>query len=271
MSFDLHLTVRGLCAFVPTEPLPDPETPPPHTVSGMRIVLLDVRQGDTIEAIEICQHDPILVVEQGQGAATVNLDGQQIEILTVDGGAPPIQLNPTFYTLADMTRIRPGFQVDSALFTTPPGRNDIVARLQLTTGRAFGIDPTPQPLMFATGPTPYTGRFATGVRLEIPIVGDQGSFVITPLQPNGEPQLISFAPDELGTPVRATLTNLCDPAEVHEEDGDFAAFFKLEGQIVRGPVLTPQLAANPGEVFGQATHAGVGTCIPAVTNSFSGS
>ena len=271
MAFTLHLTVRGLCALVPGSPLPDPESPPPHRIDFLRIVLLNIQQGDNVGSFDLCEHDPVLEVQQVGGPEAKTLEGHDVRILGVDESQPGVSLNPTFFSVAEMPRVRSTFAVDPALFNSPPGRNDVVGRLRVTTSTAFGIDPTAELLIFETGPLPYSGHFATGVRLEIPMTGDEGSFVLTPLT-GGPSQVIPIRPAEPGGIASATLSNLCDEAEVHPEHGaDFVAFYKLEKGTPSGLFLFPEPANFRGEIFAPATTAGAGTCIPAVTNSHSGS
>jgi hypothetical protein len=263
MSFDLHLTVRGLCALVPGEALPDPPNPP-LTIPSLQIILLDVRQAPPIDGKNLCAHQPLLHLENP--LAQVVLNGDEIEILSADPAQPGVALQTSYWSVASMSRLRPNFTVDAALLSQPPGRNDLVARLTITSARVSGIDPIP--LSFAT-PNPYTGNFAQGVFLKIPIEGDAGSFKVTSYQ-DGTSRIVNFSPSAEGIPVQAFLSNLCDSDHMVEEDADFLAYYMLEPNL-SGPFLGPQpflASTSPGdigEIQGQATSPGGGTCIPART------
>jgi hypothetical protein len=272
MSFELHLTLSGLCALVPSDAIPQV----PDHLRFLHVLLPDVRQPSAIDGNAICAHDPVLTIDQPGGSTTsVDLRGDDIAIRGVDGQAG-VDLDQTFVDVAEMVRVKNTFTVDAALFQTPIGRNVIVARLRLAAASGSAFDVSATTLGFATQPL-YTRNFAHKVLLTIPIAGDQGSFVITPLTGGAARAEVSFAPAQLGQPVRATLSNLCDEAQVvHDIDSDFAAFYKLEPKLV-GPFPVPlQLPAlqalldstaparRPGEVIAQATKNG--TCIPAVTS-----
>lgn len=261
MAFDLHLELRGLCALVPNQPLPtSPSTA--FTVDRMRVILVDVRSETTIAGVTVCAHAPFLEVQTGGTPTRIDLISHEIQITGVDNSsaAAKVKLQPTFWLAAQMLRVRPTFKVDDLLFSNPPGHS-MAARLQLTAAKAFGIDPSPQTITFPTTP-PYTGNFVLGVRLEIPITGTQGTFTVTPFT-GGTPQTVTFGPGTDGK-AHATLSNICDPADLKDGDNDFVAFYTLEEEL-RPPVVLPVAAPPPGLVFGSATRAGE-TCIPAVTN-----
>jgi hypothetical protein len=281
MSFDLHLKLTGLCALVPRDPIttvpppPAPQVPVPLplplTIRAMRILLPDVRVERVMDGKRICPHRPVLRVEQPDGTMQeIEVAGDDIEIPTIDNSQLGVNLRPTFSLVADLTRARPDFVVDDALFSTPIGRNDIAARLRVTAARAFGVDPSVQTLAFATVPV-YSGKFATAVRLEMRILDGAGEFRLTSFA-TGDVRTVSFGVKPDGSPVLAELSNLCPEATLVEkgvtpEDADFAAFYLLQADE-RGPFLVPKPVPRAREVLGVAT-SGV-TCIGAVANANAG-
>jgi hypothetical protein len=270
MSFSLHLYLKGLCALIPHEPITTLPVPPnlpmplplPLTLSELRVVLPDVHVERQIGPHEVCAHQPVLRVEQVDGTfQELPIVGDDINISTVDMSSPGVELRPTFGFVASLVRAKPDFQVDAALFSTPLTRGDVAARFEIRAAKAFGTDFLAQAMSFPTTP-PYTGTFAQGVRLEIPIMGVAGSFQLTPLN-GGAPRTIAFGAKNDGSPVKAELKNLCDQVVMSPLDADFAAFYLLESQL-RPPFLVPKALIKAREVLGVASNSS--TCVPGTTN-----
>ncbi len=268
MSFNLNLELRGLCAIVPSDPLPDARGADGHSVQHLHVLVLDAREEN---GVTTCSHDPRLKLQlPGGDTQVVRLNGHCIQIT----GVPEEQqvlLHSGIWDVAQMKmitkqppQVHPGF-----LHACPP--LGMVASLRITAGEATGIDLAPQELSFQNDDvTPYKGCFARAVRMVLPIQDDECRIVLTRFnpRPEGRPQTITFHSDE--GDINAVLTNLCehDPilgvaSSSIKEDSDFAAFYSLLPGYDGHPFIPLSTGGEPGEVQAGATRVGAG-CIPAM-------
>src|SRR3954452_10436173 len=100
MAFTINLTIRGLCALIPSEPLhfgqPGQLNQPNQRIREMTVLVVDARQprvipnrGNPPIDLEVCGHLPLLRYpqpEENKLSAFLTLEGHQIEILDVDLG-----------------------------------------------------------------------------------------------------------------------------------------------------------------------------------------
>ena len=271
MGFELHLTLVGLSAIVPSETIPAF----PHTLPFLHVLLPDVRQGAVIGGQPICEHKSTLEITLADGSLeSTDIEGDDIALVGVDGQGG-VLLTPSMGSVARMDRVKSTFVVDPQLFATPVGRDAVVARLRLAAGRAFAFNLSMTQLGFITDDPakPYVDNFAHSVRLEIPFAGDTGSLNVNPLAGGPARKTVTFAPRAGEQIVTATLSNLCGEDDVRAANPDFSAFYLLEPALV-GPFSVPVpmtgstgptgSLSRPGEVMGLATQDG--TCIPAVTS-----
>lgn len=275
MSFTLHLEVKGLCAFVPSQPVPIlPEDG--LEIDRLRIFVLDA-PGGNVGGVTVCPHQPRLVVEHPNAdEEEVDLAGHRIDL---DTGTLPadqqgLRLQLSFWDVAQMQQVDPTFVVDDGFFTNPPSRAGLAASLRLFAGSVFGIESDLQ-LTFPS--TSYHDNFALGVRVEIPIAGSSGTLTITPFA-GGMPRVVTFSPAAGSNSVTAKLHNLCDGLDLHGvggtdgEDSDFVMYYLLDPDF-SGPRRIPRPMdgeVRRGEVKGEALDGGT-TCIPVQTRSHSGS
>lgn len=279
MSFTLHLTFSGLCAFVPREEI-DFDTNRVQTISAMRVLLPDARQGSEIESFEICEHSPRLRFEQPHGPdRTWNLDGERIDILdsadtmASDGG---LVLQPSIPAAARMAIAAPGSeQVAPAFLSDSPPDEVVVASFRLTSGTLAADYVSTQEWEFRAAPDAAghgRQRFASIVRVEVPIRGEEVILRSSGFAEDHQRQA-RLHPKPGRRTVAAAIENLCAPAVHHESrdvEADFAVYYRLS-QDYRDPIFVPFRVFPPApphetgfsrEVHGEAK--GNPSCIFAV-------
>ncbi|MFP5287948.1 MAG: hypothetical protein ACLGI9_19585 [Thermoanaerobaculia bacterium] len=260
MAFKIELTILGLCAFVPDEPIQYEQE---DTISGMTVLVLDSRQMTTVSnrgnppvELDVCSHLPMLRFprpEENKLSGFWLLDGHRIEIDGIDTGTS-LQIAPSFgkgsrmeKVLADKTglvdpnpaRVDPKF-----LANVPPA--DIAGRMDLAAGRveAFGstgmwdFDPPVVPV--------YRDSFTTEVRVTFQVPGQFATLRASPRQGAALEQELRPKPGSQS--VKLLLSNLCldDP----EHDGrvveeDFVVFYRLLTNY-DGVCRVPKRGASPG-------------------------
>src|SRR3982751_136062 len=111
MAFRVNLTIRGLCALVPSKPLHFGEPGQPNQrISEMTVLVMNARQPQIIPNLdrndsldlEVCGHLPLLRYPQPKEdklSSFLILDGHQIEISDVDLGPDSngsLEIDPSF-------------------------------------------------------------------------------------------------------------------------------------------------------------------------------
>ncbi|HEX9944728.1 MAG TPA: hypothetical protein VGG03_22190 [Thermoanaerobaculia bacterium] len=267
MAFTLNLTIRGLCALVPRETIRFGER---HSISKMKVLVLDARQkramtDRTPEPLEVCAHDPMLVYDHPEGPDGVwLLDGHRLEISDVDT-EQPLEIQPSFKDAARLELVVGGRNaIIPAQFLTPDPPPGIVANLDLVAGPADAIDPT-QVWEFLPPPTPpYSGRFASAVRVLVPIKADAAVLRGVPVQ-GGRAFEDRVRPKGGRSSVDVMIRNICPPQardEDRKREDDFAVFYDCLPSYT-GALRVPHRVTGqgggqggqPGIVLGQATVA----------------
>lgn len=280
MAITVELTIRGLCVFVPSEPVQFGDEI--KLVDVMTVLVVDARQGRVILQgdrtpidLEICGHLPLLRYPrpgENKLSGFFLLDGHRIEILDIDA-AQPLEVGPSFAKWAQMSRIIPPGQarVDPK-FLTPLPPAGIAGILDLEAGHIEGFDSTGvwdfQPPPVAPLPA-YRDVFAAAVRVLIPIAGNQA--VVRAIARNGSvafEQVLQPKPN--GDSVNLLISNLCFEEEDDKNrtvEGDFAVFYDLLANyngLFHVPHRIGGPGGGPGTVPGQA-NAGP-SCVGATIN-----
>lgn len=270
MAFKIELTILGLCAFVPDEPI---EYGQEDTISGMTVLVQDVRQMKTVDnrgnppiELDVCSHLPMLRFPR-PGESKLSgfwlLDGHRIVIDGIDT-ATSLEIAPSFgkgtrmeRVLADKTglvdpnpaRVDPKF-----LAGVPPA--EIAGRMDLVAGRVEGFGSTGMWDFEPPVDPVYRDSFTTQVRVTIPVPGQVATLRAIPRQGAALEQ--ELKPKTGSQAVKLRLSNLCldDP----EHDGrvveeDFVVFYDLltnyDG-VCRVPKRGSGQGGGPGTVAGQA-------------------
>ena len=269
MAFEIELTIRGLCAFVPDEAIQYGQE---DTISGMTVLLQDVRQMKTVTnrgnppiELDVCSHLPMLRFPR-PGESKLSgfwlLDGHRIEIDGIDTAAS-LEIAPSFgkgtrmeKVLADKTGLvdpNPA-RVDPKFFAAIPPAG-IAGRMDLVSGRveAFGstgvwdFEPPVAPV--------YRDSFTSEVRVTFQVPGQVATLRAIPRQ--GAALVQDLEPKTGSQAVKLLLSNLC--LEDTEHGGrvveeDFVVFYDLltnYNDVCRVPKRGSGQAGGPG-VPGQA-------------------
>lgn len=267
----LNLTLRGLCGLVPNDFVPREPTPN-HPIRRLRILVLDAADLAARHQLNICHHDPRLIVgASGNAQQIFALNRHKIEIEGLTVGQP-IRLQREFWDVAQMNQVtKDPFEVgDDFLLDSPTAGVIASLRLRLATGEVRGIDLSPQESDFQNGDAEnsYRKRFARAVHLRLQLDGP-GKIHLTRFGETNPEHSIDLVPE--GDSVDITLINLCDPAPpaAEPEGADFAAFYKLL-PAYPGPLFVPVesdliRARARSEVRGEASGAQTG-CVPTCYN-----
>ena len=242
MAFKIELTIKGLFAFVPDEPIQYGQE---DTISGMTVLVLDARQMKTVtnrgtppKELDVCSHLPMLRFprpEESKLSGFWLLDGHRIVIDGIDAAAH-LDIAPSFgkgtrmeEVLADKTglvdpnpaRVDPKFLAD-----VPPA--GIAGRMDLVAGRVEGFgstgvwdfDPPVDPV--------YRDSFTSEVRVTIQVPGQFATLRAIPREGAALEQ--DLKPKTGSQSVKLLLSNLC--LEDTEHDGrnieeDFVVFYDL--------------------------------------------
>lgn len=266
MEFHLNLTIRGLCAFVPTAPFVYGER---QTLSRMRVLVVDARAPRTIterttEPIEICAHTPELRLPD----EIWPLSDHRIEMEGIDQGLP-LLVEPSFGRMAQMDRVAPDAGIIHERWLTPDPSEGLVANLNLTSGSVETLAPRREELVFQPNLSPaatsYRGHFTSIVHVQMRVRNELVLRAV-PVR-GGQPFEQRLRPRPTDDAVEVVLVNACSPHSHHEEhdqESDFAAFYDLstwEGliSIPRASSSGPEPGPERGIVQGEAT--GGPTCI----------
>lgn len=272
MAFTIELTIRGLCAFVPDEPIQYGQT---QVISGMTVLVLDARQMKTVSNrdsppvdLDVCAHLPMLRFprpEESKLSGFWLLDGHRIVIDGIDA-ATPLEIAPSFgkgtrleKVLADQKGLAPTdpnpARVDPRFFADVPPAG-IAGRMDLVAGRVeargstgvWDFEPPPVPV--------YRESFTSEVRVTIPVPGQVARLRAIPREGAALEQ--DLKPKPGSETVKLLLSNLC--FEDKEQDGrtvegDFVVFYDLltnyDG-VCRVPTRGSSQGGGPGLVQGQA-------------------
>jgi hypothetical protein len=274
MGFNIHLTISGLCAFVPREEIhfDGPEEP---TISGMHVLVLEAREETQVDSREVCSHFPRLRFDRPQGPDGIwNLDGERLEIFDTAAPVPSgVTVRSKFAAVARMSVAAPGSEVvrQDVLTDTPPS-DLIVGSLDLSNGFVDGDELSPQEWDFRVeedAPGHGQGRFAGSVTVDLPIVGQHA--VLRSKGFTGELQRQTVLRPKPGRQhVEVALSNLCAPGAHHEQrevEVDFAIFYRLS-QDYDGAIFMPFRSRGPARPVGsegemQAERRSNPACIPA--------
>lgn len=256
MAFTVELTIRGLCALVPNEPInfellgkPGEPGPPgqPQRISGMTVLVINEREPRSIpnhdetdpKNLEVCGHLPLLRyprLEENKLSNFLILAGHRIEITDVEAGPDPgkaLEIDPSFREWIPMdfavsgqlpspnpVRIDRRFLEEPVLPAKVAGRLDLKAGT-VTTERSVGIwDFIPSFDSPNPNRTPDRFKFASEVQVSIPIKGDRA--VLRLFDRNGiemPPKELKPKPDSPANnrSVKILLSNLCLEGAEDEE------------------------------------------------------
>jgi hypothetical protein len=258
MPVTVNLTLRGLCALVPPEPIGD-------RLSQLQILVPDVRDGATVGPFTICPHSPVVKFGPSSSANRQwNFAGEEeLELLKASDRTPPaggISLLPEFKSVIRMARAAQTEPLQLDLKAYP-----VIAALALSAGSMKGVE-IKEEVEFrasAAGPGHYRDRFAHAVLIEI-LLEDETAVVFREARPNGRE--IELQPSGGKSAVDITIENLCKPSEAphgEEPDADFAIYYKfLKGYT--GEIFVPfPVHGSPrgaDEVVAEAVHPG--GCFP---------
>lgn len=274
MGFNVVLTVRGICAFVPREPGRLAEE---GSIKAMKLLVLDARQSRVITAgprtpidLNICAHLPLLrFTRPNKPMDFFILDGHRIELSGID--PKPLVINPSFGNgtqveklIGNQARVPGRFLSD-----LPPA--GIVGTMDLTSGDVEAFDQT-APWEFLPQPIPpYAHRFAGAARVTIPITGDETELKL--IARDGSTALErELRPRGGSNTVDLQLSNLCfDEEHPPRVEADYAVFYDILDNytgmlhvphkgVASNPPNPPSnppsnRASSPGTVPGEATRS----------------
>jgi hypothetical protein len=263
MAFTVNLTIRGLVAFVPSEPVQLGEL---KQIAGMSVLVVDARAAEVIPPqpgktdipLEICAHLPLLRFprpEENKLSGFWILDGHQIEILGVD--AQPLTIMPSFDKGAQMERIvGPNVARVASRFFDPLLPAGLAGRMDLAAGTVETFNSQGFWEILPAPAKPYADRFAAAVRVSIPIADDQALLRATARTGDVMEQVLR--PKRNNQSVDLLLSNLC--FEESEQDnrrveGDFAVFYKLLDNY-NSVLRVPHKASGPTPGGGQGVVQG---------------
>lgn len=270
MAFTVELTIRGLCALVPSEVL---RFEGEQTIERMTVLLVDERKPRVITDrtrtpidLDICGHLPLLRYPrpgENKLSGFWILEGYRIDISDIDT-AQPLVVRPGYGKWSQMSRVIPQSQarVDPK-FLTPLPPAGIAATLNLENGFIDAFDDTGvwefQPPLVAPL-QPYRDRFAAAVSVSIPIRTNQA--VLRAMDRSGS---VSFqevlqprSTNPPGNTVNLLLSNLCFEEEEDRNrtvESDFAVFYDLLANyngIFHVPHRGSGSGSAPGTVPGPA-------------------
>jgi hypothetical protein len=281
MAFKVELTIRGLCAFIPSESLqfrePGEPAEPNQRIHGMTVLVMDARQPQVIpsrapnpspelpESWEVCGHLPLLRYPQlakDKLNSFFLLDGHRIEISDVDTGPDPessLEIDRSFKNWIPMGLALSGqvgagssVRVDPR-FLSPVLPTGIAGRLDLKAGtvkasRSLGTWDFVPPIPIQD---PADFKFEAEVQVSIPIAKDQA--VLRMIDRAGVSIEKVLKPKEINpagnSSVNLLLSNLCFEDEEHRLrpriEEDFAVFYSLYTGY-NGVLRVPRLLAQGG-------------------------
>ena len=266
MPFEVNLTIRGLCAFVPSEPIRfdrlGKSDLPEQAIGNMKVLVMDARQPKLVSngatppsELEICAHLPLLRFshpKKNMPRGFWLLDGHRLEISEVDT-AQRLMIQPNFGESALMEEVvvledqvgPEQADVDRRFLESPFPLGPLVATMDLKAGRVEAIDLTGF-WRFEPPPAPpkktYEGFFRAAVRVTIPIKGTEA--LLRGIRQDGSNTFVQeLRPKENGKPVDLLLSNLCledDAPTRRTVEGDFAVFYDLLPNY-KGTLRVPHL------------------------------
>lgn len=296
MAFTVELTIRGLFAFVPSEPVnyellgePGQSGQPgePQLIDEMTVLVMNAKEprvipnrGNPPLDLQVCSHLPLLRYpqpEENQLSGFLVLDGHRIEILDADESelAGGMTLDPSFKDWIPMelvlwdkiTQNQEAARIDPK-FLDDPVPVEIAGKLKLKTGvvqtgNSIGIwDFVPE----ITTLDFDRFKFASEALISIPIQGDSAVLKVFPRQ--GDPIRKDLRPKRGNLAgnrrVDLLLSNLCFKDDEQRRGGleeDFAVFYDLLTQYDQVRRI-PRLFGQGG---GQGTAQGGANESPACT------
>ncbi len=295
MAFTVELTIRGLIALVPNEPIDynllgppgEPGKPgQPQHISGMTVLVINARNPEVVpngedppKSLEVCGHLPLLRYPLPEGTLSdfLLLDGHRIGISDVEPRG--LEIDPSFrewipmdFAVSGRTLGQNPVRIDPR-FLAPTLPIEIAGRLDLEAGtvkaeKSVGIwDFIPPFANQSTNPADNRFKFASEVEVSILINGDQA--VLSAVDRTGKPIAPKvLRPRQGSRSVKLLLSNLCvEGAEDNERprvEGDFAVFYRLLANY-NGVLRVPRLLGGPNG--GQGTVQGGANTSPACTGA----
>jgi hypothetical protein len=278
MSFTINVTLVGLHALVPSEPVRQSRegqrrAAEEQRIPRLRVLVPDarradnvaVRVGDVDHQMHVCPHDPFLLVEQAAGPARrLQLGGHHIELVTGRAG-DGVTLRPTFGGIAEIaSAVAAPIRVDTRLLDGPDER--LVGSLRLDAGIVSGNDFSPLLYDFRNPRKVYRAFLQRGARIEIPVAAERAEIRLAPFG-GGPVESVELTPAAGRFSVDVTFSNLCEQpdSEAAQADADFARYYDLLADYGDGPRFVPFPVLPPGEVLGLATgpiSGCIGTVMP---------
>lgn len=272
MAFEVVLEIRGLCAFVPRQPITLGSNAV-QSIDAMKLLVLDARQSRVIPAgdrteidLNICAHLPLLRYPSANGPRDFWIfDGQRIELSNIEAG--PLVIDPSFAGGTQMEKLVGTEQalVDPRFLDEVPPES-IVASMELESGTVEAFDST---AFWEFLPPPVQNyppdRFAGAARVTIPISRDRttlrifarnGSIVLErELSPKGNSKSLDLL-----------LTNLCLEDEDRNVEADYAVFYDLLASY-DGPFRVPHKSNGPNPPAAPGTANASPACVFSIMRS----
>lgn len=273
MPFRVNLTLRGLCALVPSETIQvdllGSAALPVQRIAEMKVLVLDASQSRIIPNrdtpsvdLEVCAHLPILrYPSPGENRLSnfLILDGHRIEISDIDT-AQPLEIRPSFKNWASMEKVlsdqNPNAARVAPSFLAADPVAGIAARLDLRSGiveakKSEGVwDFLPSPAEQVL----YRDRFASEIQVSIPITSNQAELSIVKNGSVEDRQILR--PRTANQSVSLLLSNLCFEEEERPQiEEDFAVFYDLLTNYT-GPIRVPHLIGGQNQGGGQGSVPG---------------